>query len=61
MPVNSFRRSTLVHIVIDPCAPVVADCIWRIIQCGDEIVPDIMDIARIIPHGFNYIFDMAAV
>ena len=61
MPVNSFRMSTLVHIVIDPCAPVVADRVWSVKQCGDEVVPDITDIAGIIPHGFNYIFDMAAV
>ena len=61
MPVNSFRRSTLVHIVIDPGLPVAVERQPGIIQRRYQVTADIPDIADVVVHCFKDILNVAAV
>ena len=61
MPVNSFRRSTLVHIVIDPGLPVAVERQPGIIQRRYEVTSYIADIAGIFVHSFKDVLDVTAV
>ncbi len=61
MPVNSFRRSTLVHIVIDPGLPVTVERQPGIIQRRYQVAADIPDIADVVVHCVKNILNVAAV
>ena len=61
MPVNSFRRSTLVHIVIDPGLPVAVERHPGIIQRRYHVTADIPDIADVVVHCVKNILNVAAV
>ena len=61
MPVNSFRRSTLVHIVIDPGLPVAVERQPGIIQRRYQVTADIPDIADVVVHCVKNILNVAAV
>ena len=61
MPVNSFRRSTLVHIVIDPGLPVAIERQPGIVQRRYQVTADIPDITDVVVHCFKNIFNVTAV
>lgn len=61
MPVNSFRRSTLVHIMIDPGLPVAVERQPGIIQRRYQVAADIPDIADVVVHCVKNILNVAAV